>query len=226
MKINIKMESDYKTYIEKYGLNVTMDQYRTLLRTCNPLAMKHRLENYLKEYYFDTEVMVLEDKLRIKVKDRGECAIGLITPHYYTFPMLYTVSTRDAVRLLTHIWYSFKGGFEIACYSAYWDFPEKFEGNKLLGFDNSNNGYSQAYLRADIKKVIFANKGYGKIKYLESLEQLHNISKLYESVDLFDFFEEIDSEWASSLQEESYTTDSIINTQVCLRPFIEVDVYS
>lgn len=188
--------------------------------------MKHRLENYLKEYYFDTEVMVLEDKLRIKVKDRGECAIGLITPHYYTFPMLYTVSTRDAVRLLTHIWYSFKGGFEIACYSAYWDFPEKFEGNKLLGFDNSKNGYSQAYLRADIKKIIFANKGYGKIKYLESLEQLHNISKLYESVDLFDFFEEIDSEWASSLQEESYTTDSIINTQVCLRPFIEVDVYS
>lgn len=99
-------------------------------------------------------------------------------------------------------------------------------GNKILGFDNSNEGYSQAYLRADIKKIVFANKGYGKIKYLESLEQLHNLSNLYEDSDLCDFFEEIDPKWASLLQEESYKKDSIINTQVCLRSFIKVKMYS
>ena len=225
MKFTIKMEVDYKNYLENYGLTITKEEYRQLLRQSNPYAMKHQLENYLKQYYFDTEVSVLEDKLYIHVKDRGECAIGVITSHYYTFPMLYSVSTRDAVRLLAHIWYSFEEGFETACLTGYWNFPDKFEGNKILGFDNSNDGYSQTYLRADIKKVIFANKGYGKIKYLEVLEKFHNLSKLHEGLDLCDFFEEIDLEWASSLQEESYTKDSIINTQVCLRPFIEVDVY-
>ena len=108
----------------------------------------------------------------------------------------------------------------------FWNFVILSYGNKILGFDNSNEGYSQAYLRADIKKIVFANKGYGKIKYLESLEQLHNLSNLYEDLDLCDFFEEIDPKWSSLLQEDSYINDSTINTQVCLRSFIDVKIYS
>lgn len=97
------LEHDYQNYLEKFGLQVTKEEYRVLLRKANPHAMKNSLETYLKQFFFDTEVSVSESDLKVQVKDRGEVELGVITSHYSDFPMLYSVSTHDAVKLLSHI---------------------------------------------------------------------------------------------------------------------------
>ena len=88
MKFNKKLEIDYQTYLVRFGLQVTKEEYRIKLREVNPNAMKDSLENYLKRFFFDVEVSVSESSLRVQVKDRGDLEIGVITSHYADFPML------------------------------------------------------------------------------------------------------------------------------------------
>lgn len=218
------LEHDYQTYLEKFGLQVTKEEYRTLLRQANPHAMKDSLENFLKEFFFDTEVSVSEFDLKIKVKDRGEVELGVITSHYTDFPMLYSVSTHDAVKLLSHVWYSFEDGFELARMSGYWEFPEKFEGSGVLQFDQPIPQITSVQLRTPIEEVFITNKGAGKRVYLEKLEHLHELSKILDWLSCSNYVELPNSEWVSSLEVLSYTSESTVNTQVCVRPFIEVEV--
>ena len=82
MKFNTKLGTDYQTYLKRFGLQVTKEEYRIKLREVNPNAMKNSLENYLKQFFFDIEVSVSESDLKIQVKDRGEVELGVITSHY------------------------------------------------------------------------------------------------------------------------------------------------
>lgn len=218
------LEHDYRTYLEKFGLQVTKEEYRTLLRKANPHAMKDSLENYLKQFFFDTEVSVSESNLKVQVKDRGEVELGLITSHYSDFPMLYSVSTYDAVKLLSHVWYSYEDGFELARMSGYWNFPEKFEGSGVLNYEQPIPQITSVQFRTSIEEVFITNKGAGKQVYLEKLEYLHELSKVLDWLSCSNYVELPNSAWVSSLEVEPYTSSSVINTQVCVRPFIEVEV--
>ena len=218
------LEHDYQNYLEKFGLQVTKEEYRVLLRKANPHAMKNSLENYLKQFFFDTEVSVSESDLKVQVKDRGEVELGVITSHYSDFPMLYSVSTHDAVKLLSHIWYSYEDGFELARMSGYWEFPEKFEGSDVLQFEQPIPQITSVQLRTLIEEVFITNKGAGKRVYLEKLEHLHELSKILDWLSCSNYVELPTSDWVSSLEVFPYTSESTINTQLCIRPFIEVEV--
>ena len=224
MKFNTKLETDYQTYLEKFGLQVTKEEYRIKLREVNPNAMKNSLENYLKQFFFDIEVSVSESDLKIQVKDRGEVELGVITSHYADFPMLYSVSTHDAVKLLSHVWYSYEDGFDLACMTGYWDFPEKFEGSDVLNFEQPIPQITSVRFRTSIENVFITNKGAGKRVYLEKLEHLHELSKVLDWLSCSNYVELPNSAWVSSLEVKPYTSESTVNTQVCVRPFIEVEV--
>lgn len=224
MKFNTKLETDYQTYLEKFGLQVTKEEYRIKLREVNPNAMKNSLENYLKQFFFDTEVSVSESDLKIQVKDRGEVELGVITSHYVDFPMLYSVSTHDAVKLLSHVWYSYEDGFDLACMTGYWDFPEKFEGSDVLNFEQPIPQITSVQFRTSIEEVFITNKGAGKRVYLEKLERLHELSKVLDWLSCSNYVELPNFDWVSSLEVLLYTFESTINTQLCVRPFIKVEV--
>lgn len=224
MKFNKKLETDYQTYLVRFGLQVTKEEYRIKLREVNPNAMKDSLENYLKRFFFDVEVSVSESSLRVQVKDRGDLEIGVITSHYADFPMLYSVSTNDAVKLLSHIWYTYEDGFDLACLTGYWDFPEKFEGSSVLNFEHPIPQMFAISFRTRIERVFIANKGVGKQVYMEKLEHLHELSKVLDYFKYSNYVEIPSSAWVSRLQVLPYTTESAVNTQVCVRPFIEVEV--
>ena len=224
MKFNKKLETDYQTYLVRFGLQVTKEEYRIKLREVNPNAMKDSLENYLKQFFFDVEVSVSESDLKIQVKDRGELELGVVTSHYADFPMLYSVSTHDAVKLLSHIWYSYEDGFDLACLTGYWDFPEKFESSGVLRFEQPIPQITSVQLRTPIEEVFITNKGAGKRVYLEKLEHLHELSKILDWLSCSNYVELPNSDWVSSLEVLPYTSESTINTQVCVRPFIEVEV--
>lgn len=224
MEFNKKLETDYQTYLVRFGLQVTKEEYRIKLREVNPNAMKDSLENYLKRFFFDVEVSVSESSLRVQVKDRGDLEIGVITSHYADFPMLYSVSTHDAVKLLSHIWYSYEDGFDLACLTGYWDFPEKFESSGVLRFEQPIPQITSVQLRTPIEEVFITNKGAGKRVYLEKLEHLHELSKILDWLSCSNYVELPNSDWVSSLEVLPYTSESTINTQVCVRPFIEVEV--
>lgn len=224
MKFNTKLETDYQTYLEKFGLQVTKEEYRIKLREVNPNAMKNSLENYLKQFFFETEVSVSESDLKIQVKDRGEVELGVITSHYADFPMLYSVSTHHAVKLLSHVWYSYEGGFDLACLTGYWDFPEKFEGSDVLQFEQPIPQITSVQFRTSIEEVFITNKGAGKQVYLEKLEHLHELSKVLDWLSCSNYVELPNLTWVSSLEVLPYTSESAINTQVCIRPFIKVEV--
>ena len=218
------LEHDYQNYLEKFGLQVTKEEYRVLLRKANPHAMKNSLETYLKQFFFDTEVSVSESDLKVQVKDRGEVELGVITSHYSDFPMLYSVSTHDAVKLLSHIWYSYEGGFELACLTGYWDFLEKFEGSDILNFEQPIPQITSIQFRTSIEEVFITNKGAGKRVYLEKLEHLHELSKVLDWLSCSNYVELPNFDWVSSLEVLPYTSESTINTQLCVRPFIKVEV--
>ena len=218
------LEHDYQNYLEKFGLQVTKEEYRVLLRKANPHAMKNSLENYLKQFFFDTEVSVSESDLKVQVKDRGEVELGVITSNYSDFPMLYSVSTHDAVKLLSHIWYSYEDGFELARMSGYWEFPEKFEGSDVLQFEQPIPQITSVQLRTPIEEVFITNKGVGKRVYLEKLEHLHELSKILDWLSCSNYVELPNSDWVSLLEVLPYTSESTVNTQVCVRPFITVGV--
>lgn len=224
MKFNKKLETDYQTYLEKFGLQVTKEEYRIKLREVNPNAMKNSLENYLKQFFFDIEVSVSESDLKVQVKDRGNVELGVITSHYVDFPMLYSVSTHDAVKLLSHVWYSYEDGFDLACMTGYWDFPEKFEGSDVLNFEQPIPQITSVQFRTSIENVFITNKGAGKRVYLEKLEHLHELSKVLDWLSCSNYVELPHTTWVSSLEVKPYTSESTINTQVCVRPFIEVGV--
>ena len=224
MKFNKKLETGYQTYLEKFGLQVTKEEYRIKLREVNPNAMKNSLENYLKQFFFDIEVSVSESELKVQVKDRGEVELGVITSHYADFPMLYSVSTHDAVKLLSHIWYTYEDGFDLACLTGYWDFPEKFERFGVLNYERPVPQMTSVQLRTSIEEVFITNKGAGKRVYLEKLEHLHELSKILDWLSCSNYVELPNSAWVSSLEVLLYTSESTINTQVCVRPFVEVEV--
>lgn len=224
MKFNKKLETDYQTYLEKFDLQVTKEEYRIKLREVNPNAMKNSLENYLKQFFFDIEVSVSESDLKVQVKDRGNVELGVITSHYVDFPMLYSVSTHDAVKLLSHVWYSYEDGFDLACMTGYWDFPEKFEGSDVLNFEQPIPQITSVQFRTSIEEVFITNKGAGKRVYLEKLEHLHELSKVLDWLSCSNYVELPNLTWVSSLEVLPYTSESTINNQVCVRPFIEVEV--
>lgn len=224
MKFNKKLETDYQTYLEKFGLQVTKEEYRIKLREVNPNAMKNSLENYLKQFFFDIEVSVSESDLKVQVKDRGNVELGVITSHYVDFPMLYSVSTHDAVKLLSHVWYSYEDGFDLACMTGYWDFPEKFEGSDVLNFEQPIPQITSVQFRTSIEEVFITNKGAGKRVYLEKLEHLHELSKVLDWLSCSNYVELPNLTWVSSLEVLPYTSESAINTQLCVRPFIKVEV--
>ena len=218
------LEHDYQTYLNKFGLQITKEEYRVLLRNANPHAMKDGLENYLKQFFFDATVLVSESDLKVQVKDRGEVELGVITSHYADFPMLYSVSTRDAVKLLSHVWYSYEEGFELARMSGYWGFPEKFEGSDVLQFEQPIPQITSVQFRTSIENAFITNKGAGKRVYLEKLEHLHDLSKVLDWLSCSNYVELPNPTWVSSLEVLSYTSESTVNTQLCVRPFIEVEV--
>lgn len=225
MKLTKKMEHDYLTYLTRFGSQTTVDEYKHLIRKCNPNALSDSLTHYLKRFFFDiVEVSVLENKLKVVVKDRGEVELGVITGHYADFPMLYLVSTCDAVKLLSHVWYSFEDGFDLACLTGYWGFPEKFEGSDVLRFEQPIPQITSVQLRTPIEEVFITNKGAGKRVYLEKLEHLHELSKLLDWLSCSNYVELPHPTWVSSLEVKPYTSESTINTQVCVRPFIKVEV--
>lgn len=224
MKFNKKLELDYQTCLDKFGLQVTKEEYQTILRKTNSNAMKWSLENYLKQFFFEAEVVVSESDLKIQVKDRGEVELGVITGHYADFPMLYSVSTHDAVKLLSHIWYSYEDGFDLACLTGYWGFPEKFEGSGILNYEEPIPQMFAISFRTRIEEVFITNTGDGKRVYMEKLHRLHKLSKVLDWLKFSNYVEIPNSAWVSRLQVLPYTSESTINTQVCVRPFIEVEV--
>lgn len=225
MKLTKKMEHDYQTYLNQFGSQTTIEEYKHHIRKHNPNALSNSLNYYLQQFFFDTvEVSVSEDKLKVVVKDRGEVELGVITSHYADFPMLYSVSTRDAVKLLSHIWYSFEDGFDLACLTGYWVFPEKFEGSGVLSYEQPIPQITSVRLRTLIEEVFITNKGAGKRVYLEKLEHLHELSKILDWLSCSNYVELPNSAWVSSLEVEPYTSSSVINNQVCVRPFVEVAV--
>lgn len=225
MKLTKKLEHDYQTYLDQFSSQTTVDEYKHLIRKCNPNALSDSLTHYLKRFFFDiVEISVSEAKLVVTVKDRGEVELGVITSQYADFPMLHLVSTHDAVKLLSHVWYSFEDGFDLACLTGYWDFPEKFEGSDVLRFEQPIPQITSVQFRTSIEDVFITNKGAGKRVYLEKLEHLHELSKVLDWLSCSNYVELPNSAWVSSLEVLPYTSESTINTQVCVRPFIEVEV--
>lgn len=225
MKLTKKMEHDYQTYLDQFGSQTTVDEYKHLIRKCNPNALSDSLTHYLKRFFFDiVEISVSEAKLVVTVKDRGEVELGVITSQYADFPMLYSVSTRDAVKLLSHIWYSYEDGFDLACLTGYWDFPEKFKGSGVLSYEQPIPQITSVRLRTPIEEVFITNKGAGKRVYLEKLEHLHELSKVLDWLSCSNYVELPNFDWVSSLEVLPYTFESTINTQLCIRPFIKVEV--
>ena len=224
MKFDKALEKDYQFYLNQFGLEVSREEYRQFLREANPLAMKTGLENYLRQFFFETEVSVSETDLEVKVVDRGGVELGVITDHFLDFPMLYSVSTKDAVKLLSHIWYSFYGGFDLARMTGYWEFPQRVEGSAVLYSDNSYEPISVTCLRTSIEGVFITNKGAGKGVYLDKLNHLHELSKVLKRLYFSSYHSLLPSAWVSKFEVEPYTEHSVINTQVCVRPFIEVVV--
>lgn len=219
------MEHDYLKYLAQVGSQITIDDYKHFIRKCNPNALSNSLKQYLKQFFFDiVEVSVSEDKLVVTVKDRGEVELGVITSQYADFPMLYSVSTHHAVKLLSHVWYSYEGGFDLACLTGYWDFPEKFEGSDVLNFEQPIPQITSVQFRTSIEEVFITNRGAGKRVYLEKLEHLHELSKVLDWLSCSNYVELPNLTWVSSLEVLPYTFESTINTQLCVRPFIKVEV--
>lgn len=225
MKFDKRLKHEYSFYLKEVSSSATKGDFKDYLRKSNPTALKDDLSQYLNSFFFDIIcITVLEDKLTIQVKDRGDVELGLITSHYADFPMLYSVSTHDAVKLLSHVWYSFEDGFDLACLTGYWDFPEKFEGRGILNFEQPIPQITSVQLRTPIEEIFITNKGAGKRVYVEKLEHLHKLSKVLDWLSCSNYVELPNSDWVSSLEVLPYTSESTINTQVCVRPFIEVEV--
>ena len=52
MKHNKKMEHDYLMYLEQFGSQTTIEDYKHLIRNSNPNALYNSLKQYLKQFLF------------------------------------------------------------------------------------------------------------------------------------------------------------------------------
>lgn len=225
MKFDKRLDHEYSFYLKEVNPSATKEDFKNYLRKSNPTALKEGLKQYLHSFFFETaDITILEDKLTIQVKNRGDVELGLITSHYTDLPMLYSVSTHDAVKLLSHVWYSYKNGFDFARMAGYWEFPEKFEGSRLLHCDSPLPQMSSFLLRTDIDSLFVVDTGCGKQVYLERLRQLHEVTKSREYSWCSPYAEFPHTAWVSRLQVLLYTSESTVNTQLCVRPFITVEV--
>ena len=225
MKFDKKLEREYEFYLKQVDSKATKEDFRNYLRKSNPNAMQEGLTLYLQQFFFDVvDIIVLEKRLQVKVKNRGELEFGLITAHYFDIPMLYSVSTEEAVRLLSHVWYSYKNGFDLARMTGFWEFPDKLEGSRVLHYDSPIPQISSFILRTSIDDILVAAKGTGKSVYLDKLSHLSEVEQSYEYVFSLAYRELPHPTWVSALEVLPYTSESTVNTQVCVRPFITVEV--
>ena len=103
-------------------------------------------------------------------------------------------------------------------------FPGEVWGSDVLRFEQPIPQITSVQLRTPIEEVFITNKGVGKRVYLEKLEHLHELSKILDWLSCSNYVELTNSDWVSSLEVLPYTSESMINTQVCVRSFITVEV--
>lgn len=227
MKINKEIESDFEKYKLYFGTDKTLLDYQDFLKKSNKNHLEMQLKNFLTLYgYENANIKVEFDKIKVLIKNQENKDLAIITTHWDKISMAYcNVETKDIVKILSHIWYSFRGGFESACLTGNWDLPEKFESdNLLLEIPYKNNNYNANWflLRTQIISILISEKYEILTKYIEVLTNLANNEFYCEK--------EYDNEYYSkkyldSIRTDLYNERSIINKQVDLRDFIEVETY-
>lgn len=227
MKINKEIEFDFEKYKLYFGENKTLLDYQNFLKESNRNYLEMELKNFLTLYgYENANVKVESGKIKILIKNQENKDLGIITPHWNKISMAYcNVETKDAVKILSHIWYSFKGGFESTCSTGHWNLPEKFESDNLLheiSYENNNYNANLFLLRTQIISIVVSEKYEILEKYIETLKNLAN----NESYGKKEYNNEYYSkEYLDSIQTDLYGERSIINKQIDLRNFIEVETY-
>lgn len=227
MKINKEIEFDFEKYKLYFGENKTLLDYQNFLKESNRNYLEMELKNFLTLYgYENANVKVESGKIKILIKNQENKDLGIITPHWDKISMAYcNVETKDAVKILSHIWYSFKGGFENACSTGHWNLPEKFESDNLLheiSYENNNYNANLFLLRTQIISIVVSEKYEILEKYIETLKNLAN----NESYGKKEYNNEYYSkEYLDSIQTDLYNERYIINKQIDLRNFIEVETY-
>lgn len=227
MKINKEIESDFEKYKLYFCTDKTLLDYQDFLKKSNKNHLEMQLKNFLTLYgYENANIKVEFDKIKVLIKNQENKDLAIITTHWDKISMAYcNVETKDIVKILSHIWYSFRGGFESACLTGNWDLPEKFESdNLLLEIPYKNNNYNANWflLRTQIISILISEKYEILTKYIEVLTNLAN-NEFYGE-------KEYDNEYYSkkyldSIRTDLYNERSIINKQVDLRDFIEVETY-
>lgn len=227
MKINKEIESDFEKYKLYFGKDKTLLDYQDFLKKSNKNYLEMELKNFLTLYgYENANIKVESDKIKVLIKNQENKDLAIITTHWNKISMAYCdVETKDIVKILSHIWYSFKSGFESACLTGNWDLPEKFESDNLLleiPYKNNNYNVNWFLLRTQIISILISEKYEILTKYIEVLTNLAN-NEFYGE-------KEYDNEYYSkkyldSIQTNLYNERSIINKQVDLRDFIEVETY-
>lgn len=227
MKINKEIESDFEKYKLYFGTDKTLLDYQDFLKKSNKNHLEMQLKNFLTLYgYENANIKVEFDKIKVLIKNQENKDLAIITTHWDKISMAYcNVETKDIVKILSHIWYSFRGGFESACLTGNWDLPEKFESDNLLleiPYKNNNYNVNWFLLRTQIISILISEKYEILTKYIEVLTNLAN-NEFYGE-------KEYDNEYYSkkyldSIRTDLYNERSIINKQVDLRDFIEVETY-
>lgn len=227
MKINKEIESDFEKYKLYFGTDKTLLDYQDFLKKSNKNHLEMQLKNFLTLYgYENANIKVEFDKIKVLIKNQENKDLAIITTHWDKISMAYcNVETKDIVKILSHIWYSFRGGFESACLTGNWDLPEKFESdNLLLEIPYKNNNYNANWflLRTQIISILISEKYEILTKYIEVLTNLAN-NEFYGEKEYDN--EYYSKEYLDSIQTNLYNERSIINKQIDLRDFIEVETY-
>lgn len=227
MKINKNIESDFEKYKLYFGSNKTLLDYQNYLKESNKNYLEMELKNFLTLYgYGNANIKIESDKIKVLIKNQENKDLAIITTHWDKISMAYCdVETKDIVKILSHIWYSFRGGFESACLTGNWDLPEKFESdNLLLEIPYKNNNYNTNWflLRTQIISILISEKYEILEKYIEVLTNLANNESYGEKEYNNEYYSK---EYLDSIQTDLYNERSIINKQVDLRDFIEVETY-
>ena len=210
MKINKEIEFDFEKYKLYFGENKTLLDYQNFLKESNRNYLEMELKNFLTLYgYENANVKVESGKIKILIKNQENKDLGIITPHWNKISMAYC----------------FKGGFESACSTGHWNLPEKFESDNLLheiSYENNNYNANLFLLRTQIISIVVSEKYEILEKYIETLKNLAN----NESYGKKEYNNEYYSkEYLDSIQTDLYGERSIINKQIDLRNFIEVETY-
>lgn len=53
MRFDKKIKHDYLRYLAQFGSQTTVDEYKHLIRKCNPNALSNSLKQYLQQFFFD-----------------------------------------------------------------------------------------------------------------------------------------------------------------------------